>query len=195
MRIPPPPEAYQRVWLDEYTQKIHRLLQNANGRSALVIGVGLFFALGISTIALVATLRGVPVTEAFNRFVLTLIIAFGSMAAVKAVQLWRNLRRFRTFQQQLIEAAENPDDAITTQDGRFWLYRDEVRPEVVSKLGKGFCLMGLICGCVPIVGFVFGLLGLYHTWVDDHGPWRFLAWLATALGFFSTSFLVTSLFV
>lgn len=191
MRILPPPDAYQRVWLNEHMQKIHRLLQHANSRSLTVIGVGLFFAVGIMAWASVAVLQGVPTTQAFNRFVLSLILVAGSMAGGKAVQLWRNTRRFRTFTQQLEGAAEHPQDAITTEDGRFWLYRDEVRAEVVSRLGKSFCLMGLLCGCVPVVGFVCGLFGLYHTWVDDHGPWRFIAWLATAIGFFSTSFLVT----
>lgn len=191
MRLPPPPDHHQRMWLDEYTQKIHRLLQHANGRAVVVIGVGLFVAGGVFAAALVAVLQGMPAAEAFNRFVLTLIIAAGFMAAVKAVQLWRNTRRCRTFQLQLQKAAGDPSCAVTTTEGQIWLYRHEERPEAVSQVGKGFCIMGLLLGCVPVVGLGLSLMALYHTWVYDHGPWRFLAWLGTAIGLFSTSFLIT----
>ena len=194
MRIPPP-DGRSQMWLDEYAEKIRRLLQHANGKSAVVIGVGLFIAGGVFAAALIAVLNGAKPNEAFNRFVLSLIIAAGLMAGVKAVLLWRNLFRFRTFHNQLEAAADDLLNAVTTTDGKVWLYRHETRPEAVSQVGKGFCIMGLVLGCVPAVGFALSLAGLYHTWVEDHGPWRFLAWLGTAIGFFSTSFLITKLII
>lgn len=194
MRIPPPDD-HARMWLDEYTQKIHRLLQHANGRSAIVIGIGLLIAGVVFTAALLAVMQGTEPNVAFNRFVLSLIIVAGFVAVVKVLLLWRNVCRFRVFQQQLQEAADDPLDAVTTAEGRVWLYRDEARPHEVSPAGKGYCVMGLLLGCLPVVGFALSLAGLYHTWVDDHGPWRSTAWLGVAIGFFSTSFLITKLII
>ena len=189
MRIPPPDD-HARMWLDEYTQKIHRLLQHANGRAGVVIGIGLLIAGGVFAAAMLAVLQGTQANVAFNRFVLSLILGAGLMAMVKAVLLWRNVCRLRVFHQQIQDASDDLLNAVTTAEGRVWLYRDEPRPQEVSPAGMGFCVMGLLLGCVAL-----SLAGLYHTWVDDHGPWRFLAWLGVAIGFFSTSFLITHLII
>lgn len=192
MRIPPP-DHHARMWLDEHAQKIHRLLQHANGRSIAVIAAGVLIAGGVFAAALIAALQGTKATDAFNRFTISLIALGGLMAGVKGVLLLRNQFRYRVFHQQLQEAAEDLLNAVTTADGRVWLYRDEARPDEVQSVGKGYCITGLLCGCVPVVGFGLSLIGLYHTWTHQYGPWRFIAWLGVAIGFFSTSFLITNL--